>query len=52
MERGIREEKTLIFAKKFLDKLAKAFARYRGHLGTSGQKLQIEFENEFSGLSP
>ena len=25
----------------------KAFARYRGHLGPSGLKLQTEFENEF-----
>ena len=28
---------------------AKIFACYRGHLGPSGRKLQIEFENEFPG---
>ena len=28
---------------------AKTFARYRGHLGPSGRKLQIEFENGFPG---
>ena len=30
--------------------VAKTFARYRGHLGPSGRKLQIEFEKEFPGL--
>ena len=29
--------------------IAKTFARYRGHLGPSGRKLQIEFENGFLG---
>ena len=29
--------------------VAKTFARYRGHLGLSGRKLQIEFENGFPG---
>ena len=29
--------------------IAKTFARYRGHLGPSGRKLQIEFENGFPG---
>ena len=29
--------------------LAKTFARYRGHLGPSGPKLQIEFGNGFPG---
>ena len=32
--------------------IAKTFARYRGHLGPSGQKLQIEFENGFPGPEP
>ena len=31
--------------------LAKTLARYWGHLGPSGPKLQIESENEFPGLS-
>ena len=30
-------------------RVAKTFARYRGHLGPSGQKLQIEFENGLPG---
>ena len=29
--------------------LAKTFARYRGHFGPSGPKLQKESENEFPG---
>ena len=29
--------------------VAKTFARYRGHLGPLGRKLQIEFENGFPG---
>ena len=29
--------------------VAKTFARYRGHLGPSGPKLQTEFENGFPG---
>ena len=30
-------------------KTCKNFARYRGHLGPSGRKLQIEFENGLPG---
>ena len=30
-------------------KLAKTFARYRGHLGPPGPKLENESENEFPG---
>ena len=33
----------------YLFRLAKTFARYKGHLGLRGRKLQIEFENEFPG---
>ena len=31
------------------NRFAKTFARYKGHLGPSGRKLQIEFENGFPG---
>ena len=29
--------------------IAKTFARFRGHLGPPGRKLEIESENEFPG---
>ena len=38
-----------VFAFKNVLKYCETFARYRGHLGTSGPKLQIESENEFPG---
>ena len=40
-------------AEKFDIQIAKTFARYRGHLGPPGPKLEKESENEFPGpLSP
>ena len=37
--------------RKSLFRFAKTFARYKGHLGPSGPKLEKEAENEFPRLS-